>query len=354
MFRSSRLSRISGPLRARAGVDAEVGVVVAVAVLDHDVVADLEADAVAVVVPRRHAADGEAVAVLEEDAAGVVAVEALVVGLVAVEREVLDDDVGGPLGGQQREHRRAGRLAGEPEVLAEAGVEPEAVARAGDERALDDDRAAVVRVLGAEDDAVADLEPARVLQGDLAVVPVGVVGQADGPRRDLGEDRVGARCRSSRTREGRTTAFRRVYVPGRSRTVPPPSRATWPRAAWMTLSSRPVRSASLPSVADGERQPLVPVRLEGVVAVGRPRVGDRRAVVGPGRCRPVCGRQSRRGQTEDAAAGHYRSTHGLSPLGMLPATPWVVSFNRGPAAPETATTVLAAGVRCKILSVTQG
>src|SRR5262249_34273908 len=87
-----------GPLRARAGVDAEVGVVVAVAALDYHVVADLETDAVAVVVPGRDAADREAVAVLEEDAAGVVAVEALVVRPVPVEREILDDDVGDPLG----------------------------------------------------------------------------------------------------------------------------------------------------------------------------------------------------------------------------------------------------------------
>src|SRR4051812_26792978 len=52
---------------------------------------------------------------------------------------------------------------------------------------------------------------------------------------------------TSRTREGRTTACRRVYVPGRSRTVPPPRRATCPSAAWITLSSRPARSASRPS-----------------------------------------------------------------------------------------------------------
>src|SRR5262249_46376645 len=43
-----------GTLRARAGVEAEVGVVVAVAVLDHHVVANLEADAVAVVVVGGH------------------------------------------------------------------------------------------------------------------------------------------------------------------------------------------------------------------------------------------------------------------------------------------------------------
>ena len=67
------------PLRAGAGVQAEAGVVVAVAVLDDHVVADLPADAVAVVVAGRHAADRDAAAILQEDAAGVVAVEVVVV-----------------------------------------------------------------------------------------------------------------------------------------------------------------------------------------------------------------------------------------------------------------------------------
>jgi len=44
-------------------MDAEIGVVVAVAVFDGDVVADLEADAVAVVLAGFDAADGVAVAV---------------------------------------------------------------------------------------------------------------------------------------------------------------------------------------------------------------------------------------------------------------------------------------------------
>ena len=43
------------PLRARAGVQPQTCMVVAVAILDLDVVADLPTDAVAVVVPRDHA-----------------------------------------------------------------------------------------------------------------------------------------------------------------------------------------------------------------------------------------------------------------------------------------------------------
>ena len=52
--------------------------VVAVTILDHHVVADLEADSVPVVVARLHAAHRVAVAVLQEDASGIVAVQILV------------------------------------------------------------------------------------------------------------------------------------------------------------------------------------------------------------------------------------------------------------------------------------
>src|SRR5262249_9773278 len=82
------------PLRARAGVESEPLVVVTVAVLDQDVVADLPTDPIAVVIPRDDFADLHIIAILEPDAAGVVAVEEVVVGPVAVEGKVLDDDPG--------------------------------------------------------------------------------------------------------------------------------------------------------------------------------------------------------------------------------------------------------------------
>ena len=68
------------PLRARAGMQAELGIVGAEAVFDDDVMADLPADAVAVVVVGLDLANGHPAAILQEDAAAVVAVE---VGVVA-------------------------------------------------------------------------------------------------------------------------------------------------------------------------------------------------------------------------------------------------------------------------------
>src|SRR5262249_54079503 len=68
--------------------------------------------------------------------------------------------------------RRGSRVAARPEVLAQALIELEAVAGAGDERSLDDGGAAVVWVLRPQTDAVADLEALRVGERDLLVVPV--------------------------------------------------------------------------------------------------------------------------------------------------------------------------------------
>ncbi len=84
-------------------MQAEVGVVVAVAVLDDDVVANLPTDAVAVVVASLDAAYRHAVAILQEDAAGVIAIEVIVFLAVAVERDVLDQAVADELAADQRE-----------------------------------------------------------------------------------------------------------------------------------------------------------------------------------------------------------------------------------------------------------
>src|SRR5437868_2749726 len=60
-------------LGTRAGVKTESLVVMAVAVLNDHVVADLPTDAVPLVIPRDDLADRHVLAILEEDTAGVVA-----------------------------------------------------------------------------------------------------------------------------------------------------------------------------------------------------------------------------------------------------------------------------------------
>src|SRR5262245_20096683 len=142
-------------------MQAEPRMVVAVTVLHPHVVADLPADAVAVVVAGRHLAYRDAVAVLEEDASGVVAIQVSFVRLVTVQGEGLDGHVGDVLATEEREESSGGGIAHLPEVLAEGSVELEAVARPSYQRPLDHGRAAVVRVLAAQTDAVAEPEAPR-------------------------------------------------------------------------------------------------------------------------------------------------------------------------------------------------
>ena len=211
-------------------MQAQAGVVVALAVLDEHVVADLPGDAVAVVVAGDHAAEGQPAAILGEDAARVVAVEVVVVGAVAVERQVLDRDVRDVLGREQGEEARGGGLALlEPEVLAEGLVELEAVARAGHERPLDDDGPAGVGILGPQADAVADLEPAGVGQGHLLVVPVGAGRELGRDRGLLDQDRFRpaaqeADARRQIDRVAETEGSRQHRAPCRPRGGPPDRR----------------------------------------------------------------------------------------------------------------------------------
>ena len=75
------------------------------AVLDSHVVANLPTDAVAVVVFRVDPANRDAAAILEKNAAGVIAIQRVVVRPVAVEREILDLEIGNILAAQDREKR---------------------------------------------------------------------------------------------------------------------------------------------------------------------------------------------------------------------------------------------------------
>ena len=129
---------------------------------------------------RDHLANRHVLAILKEDAAGVIAVEVFVVVPVAVECEVLDDHTGDVLARDQGKEGRGGRLSLEPQVLAQRPVELEPVSRPGHKRSLDHDLTAVLRVLRSQADAVAEPEPSGVGQGDFLVVPVGVGGQLGG------------------------------------------------------------------------------------------------------------------------------------------------------------------------------
>src|SRR4051794_38424930 len=98
--------------------------------------ADLPGDAVAVVVAGRDLSYGEAAAVLQKDAARVVAIQVLVIGSIPVERDVLDDHFGNILAAEDREQGRGRGATHLPEVLAQGAIELEAIPRARHERPL--------------------------------------------------------------------------------------------------------------------------------------------------------------------------------------------------------------------------
>ena len=72
-------------LGTAAGVQSQIGIIDAMATLDHDIVANLPTNAIAVVVAYGKVAHRDAAAILQPDAAAVVAVEIVVVGSVSVE-----------------------------------------------------------------------------------------------------------------------------------------------------------------------------------------------------------------------------------------------------------------------------
>src|SRR5262249_56237653 len=99
--------------------------------------ADLPAGPVAVVVAGAQTTEHELVAVLEEEAAAVVAVEVLVLLAVAVQRQVFDGGVGDVLPGDEGEDGHGDGVAQAPEVVTQGAVEFEALLGAGDEAPLD-------------------------------------------------------------------------------------------------------------------------------------------------------------------------------------------------------------------------
>ena len=82
-------------------MDTKVRVIMAVTIFDDHVVADLKADAIAVVVAGFHVAKHVAIAILQKDTASVVSVEVFTVRTIAVERNVFNQHIRCMLTGQQ-------------------------------------------------------------------------------------------------------------------------------------------------------------------------------------------------------------------------------------------------------------
>ena len=169
-------------------MQAKVCMVEAAAVLDDDIVADLPTEAVAVVIARGDLPDADVVAILQEDAAAIIAVQVIVGGAIAIEREVLDGDLFYAVARKDGKERRASGFAQLPEILAKWPIEPEAIAAVGDQRPFQDDCRASVGILGLQTDAVAERESGAVCQRNLLVEPVGIGRERRAGRRFLDKD----------------------------------------------------------------------------------------------------------------------------------------------------------------------
>ena len=136
--------------------------IVAVAIFRQHVMADLPTNAIPVVIPRRHTAHRDPVAVLHPDTACIIAIQISVIRFVSIQRDVLDGHAGDVLAAEQREEALHLRLAHEPNVLAQSGVELEAIAIAGQERALDYLGSATRHILDSQANPVANLKSVRI------------------------------------------------------------------------------------------------------------------------------------------------------------------------------------------------
>src|SRR5262249_46884363 len=106
-------------------VKGEPDTVVEVALLHDDIVRNAPNDAIAVEIAHCHATDGNSIAVIEADAAIVerALVDHNVMGLVAVDGDVLDGDISDAGALKQREIRGDLGVADDVETLLEAPIE---------------------------------------------------------------------------------------------------------------------------------------------------------------------------------------------------------------------------------------
>ena len=104
-------------LRSATRMQAQVCVVVTVTVLHNNVVADLPADAVTIIVVCSQATHLNTVTVLHPDTAAVITVKVCVVLAIAVEGQVFNRNILNVFTTEKRKQRAAGWLSGKPEIL---------------------------------------------------------------------------------------------------------------------------------------------------------------------------------------------------------------------------------------------
>ena len=95
-----------GSLGTRSRMQAETRVIMAVAVLNRDIVTNLPTDAIAIVMPGRHVADQDLIDILKEDAAPIVAIQVFIVRSITIECQAFNDKIVDLFTRDQREQCR--------------------------------------------------------------------------------------------------------------------------------------------------------------------------------------------------------------------------------------------------------
>ncbi len=270
------------------------GVVMTMAVLHRDIVADLPADAVATIIARRHASDVHLPAVLQEDAAGIVAVQLFVVRLVAIEGEVLDPEVLDILAAEEREERGRRRTARQPGILTQGPIQLEAVAVARHQRSLNDDVAAMAGIFGAQAYAIAHLKASRIGERDLLVIPIGVNRQCRFDRRLLDEHAIETAAEDAHVALQIDRVAKAIGTGQNAHSAAAPTSHRVDGCLDRLFIDAGYVGIFRP---DGDGQPLFPDGLH-QIAGGGPGIGDRRPVV-------ACG-QRRQGHRKQRSPLHWK------------------------------------------------
>ena len=196
-------------------------------VLDQHIVGNAPDDAVAVEISHRHPAHRNAIAFIQANGPVVerALVDHFIVGLVAINGEVLDENVRDAGALEQREIGGDLGITLEMETFFQAAIEFEAIAGRGDQRSLNNVGALAVGIFGNQTDTIAHLKPFGVSQGDLLIPMIAVYDEAGRGGRFLKEDGGFPAPQDADVGLEKDRVTQPVG-PGRTRTVPPPRRAT--------------------------------------------------------------------------------------------------------------------------------